>query len=176
MNVEDAMVSEVLACLPGQALIEVARCMSDRGVGCAPVLANDGTRRVVGMLTDRDICRAAATQAEPLDRLRVEGCMSRTVRSCRFGDSVHAAAAIMRAYGLRRLPVVDEEGHLRGLIALSDIARDAVQGEISGEGHLPPSEIVETLAAMGRADPERGAADRKPEGRAASPQARRARE
>jgi CBS-domain-containing membrane protein len=109
------------------------------------------------MLTDRDICMAAASRGRPLDELSVGLAMSPVLRSCWADDSLEAAAAIMRAYGVRRLPVVDSSCDLMGLIALGDLARSSLTNEIPLEDIPTCDEIAETLAAIIRIGGERPA-------------------
>jgi CBS domain-containing protein len=145
MIVEEIMTCDVVACGPADSLRRAAQIMGEADVSCTPVVERDG-RRVVGMLTDRDICTAAVARWRSMDEVEVEAIMQRTVRWCWPDDSIESAEAIMRAYGVRRLAVIDPAGALVGLVSLSDIARQALEG--------PPvrasatEDVVETLAAM----------------------------
>lgn len=145
MNVEEVMTTDVVACRPGDSLRRAAEIMWEADVSCTPVVERGG-RRLVGMLTDRDICREAVVRWRSIDEVEVEAIMRRKVRWCWPDDSVESAEAIMRAYGVRRLSVVDPAGQLIGLVSLSDIARQALV--------RPPTpvstteDVVETLAAV----------------------------
>ena len=146
MNVEEIMTTEVVACCPADSLRRAAQIMWEADVSCTPVLERGG-RRLVGMLTDRDICTEAVARWRSIDEVEVEAIMRRKVRWCWPDDSVESAEAIMRAYGVRRLPVIDPAGELVGLVSLSDIARQALV-----RPPVPAStteEVVETLAAVG---------------------------
>ena len=145
MNVEEIMTSDVVACGPTDSLRRAARIMWEADVSCTPVVERGG-RRLVGMLTDRDICTEAVARWRSIDEVEVEAIMRRKVRWCWPDDSIESAEAIMRAYGVRRLAVVDPAGALVGLVSLSDIARHALV--------CPPArssateDVVETLAAV----------------------------
>jgi len=153
--VEEFMAVDVVACRSDETLGAAARRMDRTGVPCTPVLEAKSGRRVVAMLTDRDICMAAASRARSLDELSVGLAMSPVLRSCWPDDSLDATAAIMRAYGVRRLPVVDSSFELMGLIALGDLARPSLTNDIPLEDIPACDEIVETLTAIIRVAGER---------------------
>ena len=145
MNVEEIMTTDVVACRPADSLRRAAQIMWEADVSCTPVVERGGCH-LVGMLTDRDICTEAVARWRSIDEIEVEAIMRRKVRWCWPDDSVESAEAIMRAYGVRRLPVIDPAGDLVGLVSLSDIARQALVRPA-----VPAStaeEVVETLAAV----------------------------
>ena len=86
------------------------------------------------MLTDRDICMAAYTQGRPLGEMQVSSAMSRQLFSCRPEDSLAKAEEIMRTNRIRRLPVIDADRHLVGILSLDDIAREATREYLSFPG------------------------------------------
>ena len=90
--------------------------MWDHDCGCLPVCATNGVRRVVGVITDRDICMSALFQGKPLRELRVSDTMAKQVRICRPDDSLVDVERTMREAKIRRLPVIDEQGALAGMI------------------------------------------------------------
>jgi len=97
--------------------------MWDHDCGCVPVLNEQA--RVVGMITDRDICMAAFFQGAPISGIKVSTVMSRELFSSFADDDLSVAETIMREKKVRRLPVLNQEGRLVGLVSLSDIARHA---------------------------------------------------
>jgi CBS-domain-containing membrane protein len=147
MTVGDLMTKTVRCCGPQDSLDTAAHQLWDGDCGALPVV--DGPeRRVVGMLTDRDICMAAHFRGRPLGQITVERVMSSKVQSCHTGDEVSSAEATMKSAQVRRLPVVDDAGQLLGMISLADIAREAAQ---IGSGRRPAcseSEVVGTLSAI----------------------------
>lgn len=120
MRVRDIMTTPVHACRVGDPANEAARLMWERNCGAIPVVQEEG--RVVGIITDRDLCMAAYTQGRPLASILVETAMARRVYCCRADDTVGDALAVMRDHEVRRLPVVDEDGRLVGLLSLDDLA------------------------------------------------------
>jgi len=122
MKVEELFTQDVRCCRPEDNLSVPAQIMWENDCGCVPVV--DGSLRVVGMITDRDLCMAAYTQGRRLAEIEVGGVMSKNVLSCRPSDSVQCAGELLRGAQIRRLPVVDDSDRLVGLLSLNDIARE----------------------------------------------------
>ena len=125
MNVERVMKRDVKACKTSDNLNRAAQLMWENACGCIPV--TDQGNKIVGMLTDRDICMAAYTQGRTLDSIAAETSMAQKVVTCRIDDDVTTAIRLMRETGVRRLPVVDERGSLRGIVSLDDLAGEALR-------------------------------------------------
>jgi CBS domain-containing protein len=147
MKVEQVMSRNVKTCVSHDTLNRAAQLMWENDYGCVPVVDDEG--RAVGMITDRDVCMAAYTQDGLLSRSQVGSAMARDVRSCRPTDTVAEAESIMRAAQVRRLPVIDAESHVIGLLSLNDIARElARERATSGGPELSSEEVAETLGAI----------------------------
>lgn len=151
MKVQDLMTREVGACRPFAGGDEGARIMWERDCGAVPVVDQEG--RVVAMLTDRDLCMAALTQGRALSEIRISSAMSRSLWCCRPEDDVTQAEGVMMARKVRRLPVVDADGKLLGILSLSDLAREAMALRKSRARKKPVglSDVGETLAAISSA-------------------------
>jgi len=122
MKVSDAMTPEVELCTPDDTLKDAAQAMAALGVGLLPVTDND---RLVGMITDRDIAiRGIGMGRGP--EARVGDVMTADVRYCYEDQQLDEVSAIMGDLQVRRLPVLNREKRLVGIIALGDIA--LVQG------------------------------------------------
>ena len=145
MNVQEIMTTDVVTCRLDDTLNAPAAIMWGHDCGVVPVVDEDG--RVVGMITDRDICMAAYTQGAPLSAIRVASACSRTLRACRLDDPVEEAEAIMAAAQVRRLPVVDREGRLFGVVSLSDLVQHARPADKKPDG-LSFDRVAATLAAI----------------------------
>lgn len=118
MKVREAMTADVQLVSPGQTIRDAARLMADCDIGALPVGQND---RLVGVITDRDIAtRAVATGRGP--DARIEEVMSGEVMYCFDDDDVDAVAANMGRIQLRRLPVVNRDKRLVGIVSLGDVA------------------------------------------------------
>src|ERR1043165_922561 len=111
MKIQEIMTADVRCCGPDTNLAVAAKMMWDSDCGALPVLNVDG--HVIGMITDRDICMASATTGW-------ETVSGKNVYSCILSDDVHTALDIMKRERVRRLPVLDEEGLLQGIVAMND--------------------------------------------------------
>ena len=148
MRIEQLMTRSPVTCEPDDALSLAAQKMFGCDCGCLPVIAGDGSRRLVGMVTDRDICMAARFQERSLQDLRVRDAMSKEVRACNPGDSIVEAEAIMQEARVRRLPVVDESEQIIGVISLADLAREAAWERVSEMPRITTAEIGFMLATL----------------------------
>jgi len=134
MKIRELMTSKVHCCRPLDSLETAARMLWDHDCGVLPVVDKEG--RVGAMITDRDICMAASMTGRPLAELRVAETMSDGVVSCTPEDEVYVALKLMADYQLRRLPVVDPEGRLCGIITLNDLAVAGERQSRLGRGAL----------------------------------------
>ena len=130
MKVEQLMTRNVETCTSQDTLATAARIMWERDCGIVPVVGlvdDDAAPPIVGMLTDRDICMAAYTQGRPLHDIPVATAMSQSVCSCRPTDAIGVALKVMQTNQIRRLPVVDGDDRLIGMLSLADLAREATR-------------------------------------------------
>jgi CBS domain-containing protein len=148
MLVKKLMTTQVTSCRSDDSLSQAALLMWDHDCGCLPVSAGDGANRVAGVITDRDICMAALFQGAPLRDLRVADAMSKQTHVCHPTDSLGDAERIMRQAQVRRLPVVDSQGSLVGMISLADLAREAEREQTLGSTDISGDEIGVTLASI----------------------------
>lgn len=130
MKVEKLMKTDVGTCRPGDSGMAAARIMWEKDCGTVPVV-DDGSR-VLGMITDRDLCIASYLEGKSLRDISVAGVMSKELWSCGPQDDILDAEVEMKSHQVRRLPVVDEDGHLEGILSLSDIALEAAAESDAG--------------------------------------------
>jgi CBS domain-containing protein len=114
------MSSHVRACGPDDSLSEAAQLMWNGDCGAIPVVAD---AKVIGMLTDRDICMATFTQGKAPAELLVKSAMSKELFSCAADESIGSVLSIMGNRRVRRVPVVSHAAELLGMLSLADIAR-----------------------------------------------------
>lgn len=119
MKVRDMMRRSPKYCGTNTDLAAVAAMLWSGGCGALPV--TDAGNKVVGIITDRDICVALGTRNKRPSELTASQAMSSNVVMCHSSDDIHAALKIMRSRKIRRLPVVDEGGKLEGILSLSDL-------------------------------------------------------
>jgi CBS domain-containing protein len=128
MRVSEAMTRDVKICTPGQTIREVARTMAEIEAGSMPVGEND---RLIGMITDRDIAIRAVAQGKGPDT-PVREVMSEHIHYCYDDEDLDHVAQNMGDIRVRRLPVVNREKRLVGILSLGDVARTE-GGEIAGD-------------------------------------------
>lgn len=146
MNVEQIMIRDAQCCGPDTNLSAAAKMMWDSDCGALPVLNVQG--QVLGMITDRDICMAAATKNKPPSEITVWETVSGKAFTCRPSDDVHTALDIMKRERVRRLPVVDEDGMLQGMVAMNDFVLAAEEAKGKGLTGLSFSDVVWTMKAI----------------------------
>jgi len=119
MLVRDAMTRDVHVANPQQTIVEAAKMMAEQDIGCLPVGDDD---RLVGMLTDRDIVVRALAQGRDGQSL-VGEVMTKSVKYCFDDEDMGQVLNNMGEVKIRRVPVVDRERHLVGVLSLGDVAR-----------------------------------------------------
>jgi CBS domain-containing protein len=144
MSVTRLMTHDPEHCAPETDLAAAAMIMWRSDCGMVPVVEPE-SNRLVGVITDRDICMAAATKHQPACCIPVGDVMARTVTSCRPSDSVGKALARMAEHRVRRVPVVDDEGTLVGVLSVADLIRAAGS---PGREHSEPVTAGAVLSAM----------------------------
>jgi len=158
MRVEQLMTKQVQSCRPDDTLERAAQLMWDHDCGSLPVCSGADASRTVGMITDRDIAMCGMFHPKPLCDLPVSEAMARNPRTCRPTDAIEDAEKIMRDAQIRRLPVVDDDGRLIGMISLADLAREAARERTRQSPRVTETEIGDTLAAICTASSRRVAA------------------
>lgn len=122
MQIRDLMTRNVQTISPGDTIREAARMMDGLNVGSLPVC--DG-EKLVGMVTDRDITIRATSAGRAPDDCKVDEVMTTDVRWCYEDDAVSDVARLMGNVQIRRVPVLDADDRLVGIVALGDIATEA---------------------------------------------------
>lgn len=145
MTIKDLMTKEVATVGPQQTAREAARIMWDCDCGVLPVVDQD--HRVLGMVTDRDLCMAAMHRQASLDAFTVAEAMSKVLYSCTAADSLSTAEQIMCDNQVRRLPVVDREGRLSGILSMADVVR-ATQLSAGPSRPVSAEDVTNTLARI----------------------------
>lgn len=119
MKVREAMTGNVCLAAPDRSIREAARMMADQDIGALPVGEND---RLIGMITDRDIAVRAVAQGLGPDT-QIREVMSQDVRYCFDDEDLEDAAQNMSGLKVRRLPVLNRDKRLVGILSFSDLAQ-----------------------------------------------------
>src|ERR1041385_1921257 len=120
MQIKEAMTRDVDLIDPNMSIDKAAKLMAEDDVGFLPVGEND---RLIGMLTDRDIAVRAVARGKDPSRTAVRDVMTEHVLYCYEDESVDLAAKHMAKLQIRRMPVINRDKRLVGVISLADIAR-----------------------------------------------------
>jgi len=146
MKVKEIMTVNLKACTTKTNLAEAASFMWDYDCGILPVVADGG--RLVGLITDRDICIGGATKNRNLSEISVEEIVSGKVYSCAPEDDVRKALNTMQQVKVRRLPVVDPNGALVGILSINDITLSAKDTSDKKTPEISYRDLVQTYKAI----------------------------
>jgi CBS domain-containing protein len=129
MKVKKAMRQGAVWLSPDTPLREIAKMMNDQDIGAIPIGEND---RLIGMVTDRDIvCRAVAKGKDPA-KLTARDVMTKGISYCQSEHDLEEALGVMEKQKIRRLPVIDENKRLVGMLSLGDISHAAAKDVTGG--------------------------------------------
>jgi CBS domain-containing protein len=142
MKVHEVMTQDVKACFPDTNLAAAAALMWENDCGILPVVINGGN--AVGVITDRDIAIAVGTMGRPPQELRVDEVIHGPVIACTPDDDVHTALETMRKDKVWRLPVLSDDGVLKGILSLNDVVLHAQKGN----KELDYDDVVSTFKAI----------------------------
>ncbi|SEA45241.1 CBS domain-containing protein [Microbulbifer marinus] len=129
MKVKQAMHEGCTWCAPDTPLSEVAKILRDEDIGAVPIGEND---RLVGMVTDRDIACRGVTKGGDISSLTARDVMTEGIEWCWEDDDMNTAVQKMEEQQLRRMPVMNSEKRMVGILSLGDITH-AVARKQSGE-------------------------------------------
>jgi|SRR5690349_11174203 CBS domain-containing protein len=145
MKVREVMTPDAKAIWITESLADAAKEMWENDCGALPII-KDG-RKVVGMITDRDICMASAMRDRNPSSISVEEAMNATVYATEPEEDVEQALQIMRDHKIRRLPVLNLKGELEGIVSMNDVVLKAK----ARNGKKPPidyADVVKTYQAI----------------------------
>lgn len=148
MHVRDLMSSHPFYCSIAGFASDAARAMWEHDIGCVPVVDED--HRPVGMVTDRDVCMGAYTRDQPPSAIPIRAVMSSGVFTCKASDSLASAEQTMRDWQVRRLPVIDDNDKLIGVLSLNDIVLASARSGIAKAAQRLRGDVQHTLAAVCR--------------------------
>lgn len=146
MRVQDVMTRSVKTCQPEATVDQAAMMMWDYDCGVLPVVDYDG--RVMGMITDRDIAIAASTRGRLTTQIKVGEVMSGNVYACAEDEDIKSALNTMRRERVRRLPVINREGKLAGILSINDVVLRAEESRVGRIPDISQEDVVSTFKAL----------------------------
>jgi len=127
------MTEELVYCLPEDTVSKVAKLMKKEDIGPVLIVDNERTKTLVGIVTDRDLALKIVGEGRDPQTTMVQGVMTRKLVTCRADDDADTAMKAMAQYQLRRIPVVDDNMRLVGIISQADVATRVDEPERTAE-------------------------------------------
>lgn len=129
----EVMTKDPVCCLPTDTVAVAAQSMKRDNIGPVPVVESKETQKLVGIVTDRDLALKVVAEGLDAKSTKVEAVMTRKVITCRADDDLQKALDAMSEHQLRRIPVVDDDDRILGIIAQADVATRVNQPEKTAE-------------------------------------------
>jgi CBS domain-containing protein len=139
---KDVMTKDPAACEPGDSVVKVAQIMKREDVGSVPVVDSQASRKLVGIVTDRDLVVKVVAEGRSIDAATVRDAMTSDPASCQEDDDVDRAVKLMAERQVRRMPIIDAAGRLAGIISQADVATRVNRDKQTGE-------LVEAISESG---------------------------
>jgi CBS-domain-containing membrane protein len=146
MKVQDIMTRDVKFCGPDTNLAAATEILWRNNCGTLPVSDSDG--KLLGVITDRDICIALGTRNWRASDLAVRDVAIKPVFTCKPYDDVHEALKAMRKHQVRRLPVVHEDSKLAGIVCLDELVLHAEKADSKKHVGISYEDVVNTMQAI----------------------------
>lgn len=118
----EVMTKNPVCCLPDDLVTKAAELMKSEHVGSIPVVENKETKKLIGIVTDRDLTLRIIAEGLDAKSTKVETVMTRKVVTCHTDDDLQKALDVMSENQLRRIPIVDDDSKILGIIAQTDVA------------------------------------------------------
>lgn len=122
MKCQDVMTDNPVCCLPGDTAGQAARLMRREHLGSIPVISDERTRSLIGIVTDRDLAIKVVAESRDPNHTQIFDVMTKAIVACRGADDVPTAIKAMREHQIRRVPIVDFDGRIIGIISHADVA------------------------------------------------------
>lgn len=123
MKIRELMTRDPACCTPADSALRAGTVMRRLDIGALPVVDDESHRRLLGIVTDRDLCLFVVATNRLSAEVTVEECMMRDPVCCGPDDEVSRALELMRTRHVRRLPVVNAHGMLVAMVSLTDLVR-----------------------------------------------------
>lgn len=125
------MTPNPICCLPTDTAQHVAALLRDHDIGALPVVKDQKSRKLMGIITDRDLCCAVVAAGLEAKAILIRRILSKNPVKCHVGDELETCIQAMERYQVRRLPVVDDDGRCVGIISQADLALRAKAPAVS---------------------------------------------
>lgn len=129
----EVMTQNPVCSLPDDMATQAAELMKSNQIGSIPVIENEQTKKLIGIVTDRDLALKIVAEGRDARTTSIASVMTRNVITCQAEDDLQRALDAMSDHQLRRIPVVDKDNRIVGIIAQADVATRADQPEKTAE-------------------------------------------
>jgi len=133
MIASEIMTADPECCVPTDSVMTAAQIMKSEDVGPVPIVEDKDEKKLTGIVTDRDLAIKVVAEARDPKTTSVEEVMSEGLVTCRDNDDVRSVLKLMEENQLRRIPVVDKNHRLQGIIAQADVATRLGSPQAAGE-------------------------------------------
>ena len=130
---DEVMTKSPVCCLPTDSVAKAADLMKNGNFGSIPVIENEQTQNLVGIVTDRDLALTIVAEGRDANATKVDAVMTRKVVSCFAEDDLQKVLDAMAKQQLRRIPIVDHDNRIVGIITQADVATRINQPEKTAE-------------------------------------------
>lgn len=139
MKVREAMTPNPITCLPTDSAQHVASLLCDHDVGSIPVVVDRDSGKLLGMITDRDLCCSVVASGLDPKKTTIEKFISLNPVTCREGENLDSCERLMQEHQIRRIPIVDGEARIIGIVSQADLAL-----------HDKPEKVAKTVAEVSK--------------------------
>jgi len=140
VKIREIMSRDLACCVLSDSAQTVAKILCDRNIGSMPVVADQQSRKLVGMITDRDLCCSVIAQGLDPKTTQIEKLISFPPMSCRDGENIETCERLMQEHQVRRVPIIDAEDRVIGIVSQADLAL-----------HDKADRVSKTVAAISKA-------------------------
>ena len=121
-KVQDVMSKNPICCTANQTAQEVAKALRDQNIGSVPVVDDQQSLRLEGVVTDRDPCCTVIADGKDPKTITVRDAMTTNPIACKTHDSLENCLKLMQQHKIRRVPIVDDQNRVIGIVAQADIS------------------------------------------------------
>ncbi len=143
MKVREVMTANPVCCVSADTAQKASQILRDQHIGSVPVIVDEQSRQLIGMITDRDICCSIVAGGLDPKSTSIEKYISTDLVTCRGDDNLDKCERAMQEHQIRRIPVVDDRGRCIGIVSQADLALKDT-----------PEKVSKTVAEISKPGPE----------------------
>ena len=122
MKIKEVMSQNPVCCLASDSAQSVVRMMGERNIVSIPVVSDQQSKQLLGMITDRDLCCAVIAGGLDPKTTPIQKFITTKLNTCRDGENIDNCEKVMQEHQVRRVPVVDGQNHVIGIVSQADLA------------------------------------------------------